>query len=294
MRIQFKTIRIGCAVALLGIAGFGVSCVATKSNRPQPISGPFGFSPEEQAQIKDYQVRNRELDALLAKRPEDWAAFESGVRAKLADFPKLAARDDIFGCAYGDFERLIWHYQLPNPAKAAALAQEVATSSAADHFRLRAAGFVWRSNATGKPVQFYFKAWDGQEVDSRALLRKVVLIDFWESSCPGCVAEAPQIRALYDRFHAGGLEIIGSCGDLEEKEMVRFIKKNKIMWPTDFANNPAVSNKLEYQFGIYGYPNLVLLDKQGRVRDLNAGYDADSPQQLEQSLAPKISKMLAE
>ena len=294
MRVRFKTIRIGCAVALLGIAGFGVSCIATKSNEPPQKNSPLSLSPQEQAQIKDYQARNRELYALPAKNPADWAAFENGVRAKLADFPTLAARDDIYGCAYGDFERLIWHYMSRDPAKAAALAHEVVGSSAAEHFRQRAAGFAWRRDAIGKPVQFYFKAWDGREVDSQALLGKVVLIDFWESTCIGCVDEAPQIKALYDRFHANGLEIIGSCGDSEEKEMVRFIKKNKVTWPTDFVNNPAVSNKLDFQFGIYGYPNLVLLDKRGRVRNLNAGSDADTPQHLEQSLTPEIAKMLAE
>jgi len=284
--------KTGNLLLLLWLVALSSSCKTAKDNSAR--SDVLVLSPQEKAAIKQYQVLSAQVRALCNGKDADWVAFEKGVREKLRDYPELAKREDILGCAYVDFETLIWHYMNRDPAKALALAQEVVASPAPEHFRQRAAGFLWRTNAVGMSVEFRFSAWDGREVDSHELKGKVVLIDFWESGCPGCADQAPVLGAIYKRFHDNGLEVVGSCADWNQKNMARFIQSKKILWPTDFEGNPAVSNKLQYQFGIYGYPSLVLLDKKGRVRDLNASSDADRPEPIEHGLATKIAKLLDE
>src|SRR6266487_357680 len=42
-----------------------------------------------------------------------------------------------------------------------------------------------------------------------SLRGKVVLIDIWAYSCVNCVRTFPALRALYDRYHSAGFEIVG-------------------------------------------------------------------------------------
>ncbi len=48
----------------------------------------------------------------------------------------------------------------------------------------------------------------GQTVALKALRGKPVIVTFWATDCPACIKEIPHLLALYQRYHARGLEII--------------------------------------------------------------------------------------
>lgn len=48
----------------------------------------------------------------------------------------------------------------------------------------------------------------GQTVALKALRGKPVIVTFWATDCPACIKEIPHLLALYQRYHAQGLEII--------------------------------------------------------------------------------------
>jgi cytochrome c biogenesis protein CcmG, thiol:disulfide interchange protein DsbE len=50
---------------------------------------------------------------------------------------------------------------------------------------------------------------DGQPFDLARLRGKVVLINFWATWCSPCRIEMPTLEALYRRYHARGLELLG-------------------------------------------------------------------------------------
>jgi thiol-disulfide isomerase/thioredoxin len=97
---------------------------------------------------------------------------------------------------------------------------------------------------------------------------KVVLVDFWATWCKPCVAELPNIRAAYDKYHADGLEVVSVSLDFERSALVRFLKTKPMPWPQIFfdgADTRAWENPLGRRYGITGIPCLLVIDREGKL-----------------------------
>src|SRR5262249_34417401 len=65
---------------------------------------------------------------------------------------------------------------------------------------------------------------DGETLDLSAMRGKVVLVDFWSTSCPPCVASMPKLKRLHEELHGEGLEIVGVSADRDGGDVRRFTK----------------------------------------------------------------------
>ena len=61
----------------------------------------------------------------------------------------------------------------------------------------------------GKPFEFSLTDTRGRVIRSTELRGKVVLIDCWAGWCSPCMAKMPELKALYERRHDAGFEVIG-------------------------------------------------------------------------------------
>lgn len=138
-------------------------------------------------------------------------------------------------------------------------------------------------DALGKPLDIKFIATDGKRVDLSRMKDKVVLVDFWATWCGPCVEEIPTIKKAYDQFHSRGFDVIGISLDSDKDTLNRFIQHEKLPWPQYF-DGKGWQNKYAKQYGIAQIPTMWLVDKEGRLTDINARGD----------LKAKVEKLLGE
>jgi len=111
----------------------------------------------------------------------------------------------------------------------------------------------------------------------------VVLVDFWATWCGPCVEEIPNVKAVYDKLHPKGFEIVGISFDQEKDALTSFVSDKKMTWPQYF-DGKGWENKFGQKFGIHAIPAMWLVDKKGNLRDIEGRGDLET----------KVAKLLDE
>jgi peroxiredoxin len=126
-----------------------------------------------------------------------------------------------------------------------------------------------RPYRTGKPLDLRFTALDGRVVDLTLLKGKVVLVEFWSTTCGPCIGEMPSVKAVYEKFHERGFEVVAISLDDKESALRRFIKEKELPWPQHF-DGKGWQNQFAVKYGVFSIPTMWLVDKHGNLRLTNA------------------------
>ncbi len=113
-------------------------------------------------------------------------------------------------------------------------------------------------------------------VDFEEFRGKVVLVDFFGTWCPPCRASTPVLVSLYERYHDQGFEVVGLAYERTQHTedakaaVQRFAEQYHI--PYTLALGPRdIDDQLPG--GLRAFPTMVLVDREGLIRDLWIGYD---------------------
>jgi thiol-disulfide isomerase/thioredoxin len=100
-----------------------------------------------------------------------------------------------------------------------------------------------------------------QPVTADELLGKVVLVDFWVTTCGPCVAAMPALGSLQERYRLNDVVVIGLTPESAgEAQLEQFLKNRPRMdWPIGYG---AVS--VFNHMGIFATPTYVVYDRNGR------------------------------
>ncbi len=105
---------------------------------------------------------------------------------------------------------------------------------------------------------------------------KVVLLNFWATTCPPCVAEIPSLVRLYDTFKGQGLVVLGIALDPAVTPVREAVARLRMDYPTLLDGNREVYFD---SYGLFGQPVSVIIDRSGVVRDrIIGGANWTSPQ----------------
>jgi thiol-disulfide isomerase/thioredoxin len=88
----------------------------------------------------------------------------------------------------------------------------------------------------------------------------VVLLEFWEKNCGYCISAVPKLNSLINKFKEVKFKIFGiNVGD-SRNDIELFYKRNQPLFKSVVADTKVVE-----QYGITGYPTIVVIDKKGAV-----------------------------
>jgi RNA polymerase sigma factor (sigma-70 family) len=132
----------------------------------------------------------------------------------------------------------------------------------------KAAIEVLRCPEVGKPFDFTLTTIDGKKLRSADLRGKVILIDCWTTACAPCIDRLAELKALYERSHKDGLEVIGVSFDPNVARLKKSVEKYELPWPQVLVPPDDATRKLWQEVtGIDAVPQIFLIDRRGILHD---------------------------
>ena len=90
---------------------------------------------------------------------------------------------------------------------------------------------------------------------------KPVLVNLWATWCPPCIAELPLLDEIVRDYGPRGLVVLGIAGDDEADRVRDFVAKYSPAFKVLLDPGGTVGT----QYGITGYPETFLVDRDGRL-----------------------------
>jgi thiol-disulfide isomerase/thioredoxin len=115
---------------------------------------------------------------------------------------------------------------------------------------------------------------------------KVVYLDFWASWCGPCRKSFPLLEQLRQQLGSQGFEVLAVNVDEFEADALQFLTEIPVSYPV--VRDGAGTTPQTY--GILGMPTAYLIDRDGVVRLVHAGFKTSDAEKLR----VEINKLLGE
>lgn len=111
--------------------------------------------------------------------------------------------------------------------------------------------------------QASFTTLEGNQVKLSDLRGRVVLVNFWATSCPGCIAEMPELVETYRQYQTKGFEVIAVAMSYDPpSHVVNYKRENQLPFPVALDSDGA----LAVAFGdVQVTPTAIIIDTDGNV-----------------------------
>jgi len=131
---------------------------------------------------------------------------------------------------------------------------------------------------------------NGQQYYSKDMKGKVVLLNFWFTTCPPCVTEIPVFNELKMEFKEEDFMILSFASN-DREAMLDFMKEKIVDYPVIIDARELIEKEFKMTFG---YPTTILLDRDSEIVDFKNGgvLDADRLQIMKEHYASMIREHL--
>jgi thiol-disulfide isomerase/thioredoxin len=110
---------------------------------------------------------------------------------------------------------------------------------------------------------------------------KVVLLDVWASWCAPCKTELPMLDDMAGRLKSKGIEIVAVSVDDNREDAEEFLRSRR-KWSIKLAHDP--DGKLPGKLQPPKMPSSYIVDRDGVIRHMNAGFENGDVEKLESRL----------
>ena len=125
------------------------------------------------------------------------------------------------------------------------------------------AGAWLRGGGSDQAPQLAFSSLAGEASSMEQLRGKVVLVNFWATSCSGCIKEMPQLVGTHQKYASQGYQTVAVAMSYDPPEFVReYASAHKLPFFVTLDNQGSMAKA----FGeIRLTPTSILIDKNGKV-----------------------------
>jgi thiol-disulfide isomerase/thioredoxin len=104
---------------------------------------------------------------------------------------------------------------------------------------------------------------------------KLVLLDFWASTCPHCRRSMPAIQKLHDTYSGRGVALFAlNCRDRGDIDPVAYVRDQ------GYSYFVADGNRAAIDYSVRGIPAFFVIDGEGRLLHRDTGYNEEKERQL--------------
>lgn len=94
---------------------------------------------------------------------------------------------------------------------------------------------------------------------------QVVLLDFWATWCPPCIAEMPNLKRTYAKYKNQKFEVIGISLDRSTEPLEAYVASEGLMWRHYWDTGGKISS----MYSVRAIPSTFLIDGAGIIRQVN-------------------------
>ncbi|MBS1914524.1 MAG: TlpA family protein disulfide reductase [Bacteroidetes bacterium] len=104
---------------------------------------------------------------------------------------------------------------------------------------------------------------------------RIVLMDFWYSTCGPCLKAMPQVEQTHRRFQESGVVVLGINASEPGNDPAGFQRRRGITYPTMLHGDSVAAD-----YHVAGYPVFYIIGRDGTVLYAESGYRDDLAEHL--------------
>lgn len=109
-------------------------------------------------------------------------------------------------------------------------------------------------------------------VDLKSDFAKYNLIQFWYSWCETCKNQQEELLKVYQDYNFKGFEIVSVSLDTTREDWINSVSEQSLPWKSLRVKN-GFTGELPTELGITDLPQYYLVDKSGRIIEINLSID---------------------
>ncbi len=119
---------------------------------------------------------------------------------------------------------------------------------------------------------------NGNQISLSSFKNKYIVLDFWGSWCGYCVAEFPNLKNYYGKYHTL-FEFVGVCCNDTKEKWQQAIKENDLPWKNLFCSSEMTITR---DYGILAYPSQVIISPDKKIIYIGSGVNPKFYQTLDE------------
>ncbi|MEM6332087.1 MAG: TlpA disulfide reductase family protein [Planctomycetota bacterium] len=134
---------------------------------------------------------------------------------------------------------------------------------------------TWRTHNAmvgRKSPRFGASSWQVQTLRGRDIENRILIVKFWATWCPPCIASIPHNNEMAEKYADQGVVMMAAANSRSKTEMKRVIEQHEVAFPSAW-----VDDKTMQAWNVRWYPSYAIVDRDGIVRGMGLRPDALQP-----------------